>query len=83
MITHDMDIVTAYANRVLVMVDGQVVMDGRPVDIFYENFNALNDLNLRPPEVIDFCRRLENKGMPRCLTVEELKHYLEEVKIAN
>jgi energy-coupling factor transport system ATP-binding protein len=83
MITHDMDIVTAYANRVLIMVDGQIAMDGRPVDVFYENFNALNDLNLRPPAVIDFCRRLENKGVPRCLKVEELKHYLEEVKIAN
>jgi len=81
MITHDMNIVAAYASRVLVMVDGRIMMDGHPIDIFYDNFDTLNHLNLRPPAVIDFCRRLESIGIPRCLTVEELVKYLKEVSI--
>jgi energy-coupling factor transporter ATP-binding protein EcfA2 len=81
MITHDMDIVAAYATRVLVMVDGQIMMDGHPIDIFYDNFDTLSQLNLRPPAVIDFCRRLEDQGIPRCLTVEELVAFLKEVDI--
>jgi energy-coupling factor transporter ATP-binding protein EcfA2 len=77
MVTHDMDIVAAYATRVLVMDDGQIVMDGPPEDLFYERFDDLESLNLKPPTVIDFCRRLEEKGMPRFLTVEQLVDYLE------
>jgi energy-coupling factor transport system ATP-binding protein len=80
MITHDMDIVAAYASRVLVVVQGQVVLDGHPSDIFYDNFDTLNELNLRPPTVVDFCRRLENNGVPRCVTVEQLIDFLKEVK---
>lgn len=78
MVTHDMDIVAAYASRVLVIVQGKVVLDGNPIDIFYDNFDTLNELNLRPPTVVDFCRRLENTGMPRCVTVDQLINTLKE-----
>jgi energy-coupling factor transport system ATP-binding protein len=77
MITHDMDIVAAYATRVIVMADGEIVFDGRPEDIFYDHFDALAELNLRPPTIVDFCRRLEDKGCPRFLIVDELMEYLE------
>ncbi|HUW94587.1 MAG TPA: energy-coupling factor transporter ATPase [Anaerolineae bacterium] len=38
MITHDMDIVAAYATRVIVMADGQIIFDGHPRDVFYDQF---------------------------------------------
>ncbi len=79
MVTHDMDIVAAYATRVIVMADGQIVLDGPPADIFYDRYETLNQLNLRPPTVVDFSRRLQDRGVPRCLTVEELAAYLKEV----
>jgi len=77
MITHDMDIVAAYATRVLVMADGEMVFDGHPEDVFYDQFEALAKLNLRPPTIVDYCRRLEHKGCPRFLIVEELVECLE------
>ncbi|NQT48510.1 MAG: ABC transporter ATP-binding protein [Chloroflexi bacterium] len=80
MVTHDMDIAAAYATRVIVMSGGEIVMDGRPEDVFYDQFDNLSLLNLKPPTVVDFCRRLEAKGVPRCLTVEQLVDYLEEVR---
>jgi len=77
MITHDMDIVAAYATRVMVMADGEIVFDGHPKDVFYDQFEALAKLNLRPPTIVDFCRRLEDKGCPRFLIVDELVECLE------
>jgi energy-coupling factor transporter ATP-binding protein EcfA2 len=82
MVTHDMDIVAAYATRMLVMVDGQIVLDGHPIDIFYDHFERLDRMKLRPPTVVDYCRRLSSSGIPRCLTIEELAKYIEEVKYA-
>ncbi len=77
MITHDMDIVAAYATRVIVMADGEIIFDGHPEDVFYDQFEALAKLNLRPPTIVDFCRRLEDKGCPRFLIVDELVECLE------
>jgi energy-coupling factor transporter ATP-binding protein EcfA2 len=79
MVTHDMDIVAAYASRVIVMADGQIVMDGRPEDVFYDQFETLSQLRLRPPTLVDYCRRLERCGMPRFLTIEELKDYINAI----
>lgn len=79
-ITHDMDIVAAYANRVIVMDDGRVVMDGHPQEIFYDGFDRLNSLNLRPPTVIDYCRRLQEYNLPRMMTVDQMLDFIKEVK---
>lgn len=78
MITHDMDIVAAYASRVIVMADGQIVMDGTPEDIFYNEYEALSALQLRPPTVISYCRRLKGEGSPSHMTVEGLVEDIEE-----
>lgn len=80
MVTHDMDIVAAYATRVIVMDQGKIVMDGPAEKIFYEHYDYLESLNLKPPTVIDYCKKLENKGMPRFLTVEPLVRFIKEVK---
>jgi energy-coupling factor transport system ATP-binding protein len=79
MVTHDMDIVASYATRVIVMSVGRFVFDGRLTDIFYDHYETLDNMYLKPPTVVDFCRRLENKGVPRCLTVSELFHYLDQI----
>lgn len=79
-VTHDMDVVAAFATRVIVISEGQIVMDGRPEDIFYDRFDALQDLRLRPPTVVDFCRRLQEYGVPRFLIVEELVRYIQEMQ---
>jgi energy-coupling factor transport system ATP-binding protein len=79
-ITHDMDIVAAYASRVIVMEDGYIVMDGPPQEIFYDGFERLDSLNLRPPTVIDYCRRLQAYKVPRMMTVDQMLAYIKEVK---
>ena len=88
MITHDMDIVAAYATRVIVMAAGEIIFDGPPEDVFYDHFDALARLNLRPPTIVDFCYRLKDIGCPRFLVAEDLERCVgnlkeEEEKLAN
>jgi energy-coupling factor transport system ATP-binding protein len=80
MVTHDMDIVANYATRVLVMEDGRIVMDGPCEEVFYDHFDYLEFLNLKPPTVIDYCQRLEQKGIPRFLSVDSLLGFIKEVR---
>lgn len=80
MVTHDMDIVAAFATRVIVMTKGKIILDGPPELIFYENFDELAKLNLRPPTIVDFCRRLANEGCPRFLIIEDLEESLKRRK---
>jgi len=76
MVTHDMDIVAAYATRVIVMAQGRIVLDGQPEEVFYDHYDELNALNLRPPTVINFCRRLQAQGFPRFMTSDDLAQYV-------
>jgi energy-coupling factor transporter ATP-binding protein EcfA2 len=80
MITHDMDIVANYATRVMVMDQGRIVMDGPCEEVFYDHFDYLEFLNLKPPTVIDYCQRLKHKGMPRFLSVDSLVRFIKEVR---
>ena len=79
-VTHDMDVVAAYASRVIVMSQGQIVVDGPPEDIFFNNYTALQDLELLPPTVTEYCRNLNKRGFPNFLVVEELLHYIGTLK---
>jgi energy-coupling factor transport system ATP-binding protein len=78
-ITHDMEIVATHASRVLVMVEGKIIIDGPPQEVFYDHYETLRQLRLRPPTVVEFCHQLEGMGMPRFLTSDDLTAYIQEV----
>ena len=79
-VTHDMDIVAAYASRVIVMSKGQIVVDGHPEEIFFNNYTELQELELLPPTVTEYCRNLNERGFPNFLIVEELLDYIGNLK---
>lgn len=80
MVTHNMDIVAAYATRIMVMADGQIALDGGPREVFYDEFEVLNSLNLKPTTLIDLCRRMEDMGCPRFMTLDQLEESLKDAK---
>ncbi|MGI5854197.1 MAG: ABC transporter ATP-binding protein [Bacillota bacterium] len=49
-ITHNMEIVTRYCNRVLVMSQGEVILDGTPKEIFTRR-DKLQEAYLRPTDI--------------------------------
>lgn len=59
-ITHDMDLVRRYTERVLLLEKGKLVFDGTPADLFkfVENYDRLEI-----PQVIRLAMRLKEKGM--------------------
>jgi energy-coupling factor transport system ATP-binding protein len=67
--THDLELAAEWANRVLVLDDGQVVADGPPREVFAAT-DVLARANLEPPQIVRLSRDL---GMsPVALTSDEL-----------
>jgi len=57
LITQDSEALAGFADRVLVLDHGQIVMEGNPVQVF-EQVEQLGELGLRPPEIWEFARCL-------------------------
>ncbi|WP_162140330.1 energy-coupling factor transporter ATPase [Haploplasma axanthum] len=82
LITHDMDIVSKYAKRVVVLKEGKIVFDGKKEELFiHPNFK---DFNLDLPTPLKILKYLEEKlGIPfePKYSKEELVEYLKEAKL--
>lgn len=77
LITHYMEEVT-YADRVIVMDEGKVVMDGTPKEIF-SRVEELKSFRLDVPQVTELAYELKKKGIDLpdgILTLEELTRNL-------
>jgi len=68
-ITHDMNIVAEYAQRVVVMANGRIVADGKPADVFVQE-SALREAYLRPPQAFRIARQRPDL-FGSALTVEQ------------
>ncbi len=64
MVTHDMEVVSKYASRVLVIEGGQIVMDGDVIEIFKDNASKLEALKLKPTIISQVSNKLGDLGMP-------------------
>ena len=74
--THEVDLVPDYANRVFVLVGGELIAEGTPKDIFSQP-NILESANLKIPIVTELFQQIEAEGFDMendyPLTVEEAK----------
>jgi energy-coupling factor transport system ATP-binding protein len=73
LITHAME-EAALADRVVVLADGRVALEGPPSAVFADE-EALRRLRLEPPEIVRLSRALARDGVPLppdVLTVEQL-----------
>ena len=74
--THEVDLVPDYANRVFVLVGGELIAEGTPKDIFSQP-DILESANLKIPIVTELFQQIEAEGFDMDndypLTVEEAK----------
>jgi energy-coupling factor transport system ATP-binding protein len=71
-ITHDMNLAAEYVNRVVVLKDGQILVEG-PVRKVFSQTELLGTTYLRPPQVTLIGQALGNYGLPSdVLTVDEM-----------
>jgi energy-coupling factor transport system ATP-binding protein len=64
MVTHDMNLVARHATRVLVLNEGQVLLDGTPEHVFGERTDELEWVKLRPPCIGELSIGLQGVGCP-------------------
>jgi cobalt/nickel transport system ATP-binding protein len=60
--THDMDVAARIADRLYILKKGNVIAEGTPQDIFY-NDALLEEARLKPPEPVVFYHSLVKKGI--------------------
>ena len=73
LVSHSMDDVADYADRIIVMNGGQVAFDGPPKEVF-RHVEALREIGLGVPQVTDLLHRLKAAGLPvatDAITIEE------------
>ncbi len=68
-ISHEMDLVARYAQRVIVLHKGEVLMDGTVREVFSQP-QILEKTWLNPPQITQLSQKLE--GSPDVLSIEEL-----------
>lgn len=66
--THDMQLVSEWAERIIVLCDGRVVADGNRNEIF-GNHDIVNQVGIRPPEIFSMGQNLNENA--HCYTVDE------------
>ncbi|MBM4242068.1 MAG: ATP-binding cassette domain-containing protein, partial [Euryarchaeota archaeon] len=75
--SHDVELVTLFANNIYVLHDGVIIGEGSPEEVF-TNLKLLRKAHLKPPRAADLLYRLKNDGIPVeiKLTVKEAHHEL-------
>lgn len=62
-IEHDLTDLLEFADRVIVMHDGEIIQNGKPGEIFYEQFDLLDKIGVRVPDHIRLGKYLLDKGI--------------------
>ena len=81
MVSHSMNDVARLADRLLVMCDARLAMDGTPSQVF-EHAQELLDMGLDIPEITRVFLKLQQKGLPvrQVYTIEQAVAELKRVK---
>ncbi|WP_105616871.1 energy-coupling factor transporter ATPase [Vallitalea okinawensis] len=80
LVSHSMEDVAKYVERLIVMGDGHVQFDGSPKEVF-KNSKELVEMGLGVPQVTDLMNALQEKGFhipDTIITVEEAVNYLKD-----
>jgi len=73
--SHDVEMVTQFADKIFVLHDGEIIGRGTPEEIF-NDYETLKRAHLRPPKSAELLYMLKNGGFPVNvrLTVDEAYH---------
>ena len=75
LVTHSMEDVAEYAERIIVVNDGKIPFDGAPKEVF-SHYRELESMGLAAPEITYVMHELRRRGFPvdvTASTVEEAK----------
>lgn len=78
LITHFME-EAVKADRMIVMEQGMIALDGRPGEIFRQDREKLKELDLEMPRFIEFAERLRNRGINISEDITDAEGLVEEI----
>ena len=81
LVSHSMEDVAKYVDRIIVMNQGQMMFDDCPKEVF-KHYKELEAIGLAAPQVTYLMHELKEKGLPvdiEATTVEEAKESLLKV----
>ena len=73
LVSHSMDDVARYMDRIIVMNEGNIAFDGVPKEVF-SHYKELESMGLAAPQIMYIMNYLKESGLPvktDMLTVEE------------
>jgi energy-coupling factor transport system ATP-binding protein len=62
MAEHEVEVMAAYADRVILLHEGEVVLNGTPQEVF-SNVKLIKEIGLRAPQVTEYAQLLEQEGI--------------------
>ena len=71
MVCHDMEVVSDFAERLVVMADGEIAAAGPTHDLFADE-SLMKRANMRPPQVVELANELAHTVSPRFLGLYEV-----------
>ena len=73
--SHDVEMVTQFADRIFVLHDGEIIGQGSPEEIF-NDYETLTKAHLKPPKSAELLNMLKNDGFPVNikLTIDDAYH---------
>lgn len=63
LVSHNMDDISRLANRLLVISDGKILLDGKPLDIFSTKQDVLKQAGVAVPPVTEVLQYLQGRGL--------------------
>ncbi|HEC35449.1 MAG TPA: ATP-binding cassette domain-containing protein [Anaerolineae bacterium] len=70
MVTHDMDLIAEYTQRLIVMGEGRVLLDGPTAEVF-QQVETLAETFIAPPQVTQLAQSLTEYGVPGDIIVTD------------
>ena len=78
LVSHSMEDVAAYVERIIVMNQGRVMYDDVPVEVF-KHYKELEEIGLAAPQVTYIMHKLRDKGLPVLADVTTIGEAAEEI----
>ncbi len=80
MITHDMDLIARYANRIIVMADGKIILDDDP-HVVFSKIDVLRKAGIVPPQITRLAISMKDHGIPsEVIKIEEFLNLMEVIR---
>lgn len=78
LVSHSMEDVANYVNRIIVMNQGRVFLDGEPKDVF-SHYKELEEIGLAAPQVTYIMNQLQEEGFDCNTDVTTIKEAADEI----